>query len=379
MFHPSYFEWLGYTFLTSPERNEVVWQAPLFYNFNLDQATFFVRVTGLLRSFFMQGFLIPQSINVMSIFSFSLNLLLRANFFHPRYHFDDNIYAMTCMAALQKRVPLRRIPFPVISGPTSGATFCENVTEWQKQTTRWTVGACDNFNFFVSSFSRFSFLSGFSYAFVFTHYYAFVLGTLCMAGVVGVAFSLLPFVFPDPSAWGVCEASVALTDVFGVPWDIAQVAGVWLMPASFMFQYLIFLVIFILDALAVRLLGLKEDISPIRNFLHWLSTWFVLCGYNVVCYLAIWKATTTRGGHFGNHSIKDSLEKAQHALRETPLQPTSSRKNTLPWNDEIDAYFMDAGEYSSSFRKSSIPVGSPSSRSQRSSSDDMGTPLLERV
>ena len=42
--------------------------------------------------------------------------------------------------------------------------------------------------------------------------------------------------------------------------------------------------------------------------LHWLSTWFVLLGYNVVGYLAIWRSMWTRGGHFGNHTIKDNLE-----------------------------------------------------------------------
>jgi len=254
----------------------------------------------------------------------------------------------------------------------------ENATEWKKQTTRWTIGACDNFNFFVSSFSRFSFLSGFSYAFVFTHYYAFVLGTLCMAGVVGSIFSLLPFVLSNAE---VCGASSALHEVLGIPNEWTEAVAGWLMPASFAFQYLIFLVIFILDALAVRLLGIKEDISVIRNFSHWLSTWFVLCAYNVVCYLAIWKATTTRGGHFGNHSIKDSLERAQHTIRDgAPKQ--HSRKATLPWNEAINDDLLDAGEYSASFRKASIPVGSPQRRSFHSSDDminNTSTPLLQRV
>lgn len=316
----------------------------------------------------MQGFLIPQSINVMSIFSFSLNLLLNADFFHPRYHFDDNIYAMACMAAVQKRVPLRRIPYPVISGPTSGATFMENVTEWKKQTTRWTIGACDNFNFFVSSFHRFSFFSGLSYAFVFTHYYAFVLGTLCMAGVVGVAFSVLSLLAPEH--WHVCKPAPTLHHLLSVPADWAPLLGDWLMPASFIFQYLIFAVIFLLDAFAVKLLGIKEDISVVRNFFHWLSTWFVLCGYNVVCYLAIWKATTTRGGHFGNHSVKDSLEKAQHSMQAKPTSLQFSRKSTLPWNEALDDEMLDPAEYSSSFRKPSIAL---------SREDSSSTPLLREL
>ena len=64
VFHPRYFEWLGYKFVdllaasrrhsTTSRAHEVIFQAPILYNFHLHEAPFFVRVTGLMRSFFMQ-------------------------------------------------------------------------------------------------------------------------------------------------------------------------------------------------------------------------------------------------------------------------------------------------------------------------------------
>ena len=35
------------------------------------------------------------------------------------------------------------IPMPVISGPTSGSTYCEEIQEFVRQSERWTIGACE--------------------------------------------------------------------------------------------------------------------------------------------------------------------------------------------------------------------------------------------
>ncbi|RCN29557.1 hypothetical protein ANCCAN_24684 [Ancylostoma caninum] len=67
------------------ERQSTVWQSPLFYCINLHKSPFFVRVTGLLRAFFMMGYLIPWNINTMSIFSLTLPLLEAGEYTHPGY------------------------------------------------------------------------------------------------------------------------------------------------------------------------------------------------------------------------------------------------------------------------------------------------------
>jgi hypothetical protein len=43
--------------------HKTIWQAPLFYNWNLDQNSFITRITGLLRTTFMMGMLIPYNVN----------------------------------------------------------------------------------------------------------------------------------------------------------------------------------------------------------------------------------------------------------------------------------------------------------------------------
>ncbi|EPB79358.1 hypothetical protein ANCCEY_01517 [Ancylostoma ceylanicum] len=74
--------------LSPKQRQSTVWQSPLFYCINLDKSPFFVRVTGLLRAFFMMGYLIPWNINTMSIFSLTLTLLEAGEYTHPGYQWS---------------------------------------------------------------------------------------------------------------------------------------------------------------------------------------------------------------------------------------------------------------------------------------------------
>ena len=103
IFAPRYFENLGYQFLTSPKAKEVVWQAPLYYNHFLNERPFYVRAIGIMRAAYMLGFLIPFNINTMSIFSFSLDLCIKGEFFHAHYQMDDIIYTLTCILYLPGR------------------------------------------------------------------------------------------------------------------------------------------------------------------------------------------------------------------------------------------------------------------------------------
>lgn len=76
---------------------------------------------------------------------------------------EDIIYTLTCMQALQKRVEILMIPMPVISGPTSGTTQCEEFSEWFRQSERWTIGACEVFHYFVVKRRRYNCSAAMSY------------------------------------------------------------------------------------------------------------------------------------------------------------------------------------------------------------------------
>ena len=60
-----------------------MYQAPLLYNWKLDELSFVTRVTAILRSALMMGALIPFNINTMSIYSYSGKLLKDSDFIHP--------------------------------------------------------------------------------------------------------------------------------------------------------------------------------------------------------------------------------------------------------------------------------------------------------
>ena len=89
-FHPHYFQVLETMYnCENPSLRRlakpVVWQAPLFYNWDLDRRPFFNRVTHLMRSMMMLGGLISFNLNPMSIFSYPMELGLAAGFINPRY------------------------------------------------------------------------------------------------------------------------------------------------------------------------------------------------------------------------------------------------------------------------------------------------------
>ena len=90
--------------------NSPLLKAPLLYNWYLDEASVFTRVTGLLRAFLMMGALIPLNINTMSIFSFSAKLCIDGDFIHPGYQMDDIIALIRWMGVAKKRLKIVCIP-----------------------------------------------------------------------------------------------------------------------------------------------------------------------------------------------------------------------------------------------------------------------------
>jgi hypothetical protein len=90
LFHPRHFEALSADYLAllrsgnSLRAHTAIWQAPLFYNWNLQESSFITRITGLLRTTMTMGCILPYSVNPMSCFSFSLALAVAGNSWHPQ-------------------------------------------------------------------------------------------------------------------------------------------------------------------------------------------------------------------------------------------------------------------------------------------------------
>eukprot|EP00933_Yihiella_yeosuensis_P027408 TRINITY_DN21310_c0_g1_i1.p1 TRINITY_DN21310_c0_g1~~TRINITY_DN21310_c0_g1_i1.p1 ORF type:complete len:602 (+),score=113.78 TRINITY_DN21310_c0_g1_i1:93-1898(+) len=327
IFAPKYFENLGYQFLTDPRAKEVVWQAPLFYNHQLGARPFYVRAIALLRAAFMLGFLIPYSINTMSIFSFSLDLCIKGEFFHAHYQMDDIIYTLTCMQALQKRIKILMIPMPVISGPTSGRDGWEEFTEWWRQSERWTIGACEVFHYFMVKRRRYSVQAALSYGTWFVVYYGFILCSLTLTGVAGfINYGL------DHSKRGV-QQSLNVTHLDESQEAITKTVGL----LSLAWTYLVFASFFFIDKAGVEMIEKlkmkkvgEERTGILQNLKDWILMWPSLVMYSIVSYWAILKVAA-HGKRVCGHdpSSKEGLGMGL----ETPGDGTSA----VPVPDPADA------------------------------------------
>lgn len=269
VFPPHYFEYVGYAFLTHRKPHDVIWQSSLFYNLMLDQRPWFVRCTGLMRTAFMCAFLIGQSLNPMSTFSYSVDLLIRCDFIHPFHVMDDVVHIVTCMKALRGVVPVELVPIVLISGPTSGATWCEELYEWARQVRRWCIGTMAVYHYFVAKQLKgnFTLWAGLRYHFLFTHYYGFILCSVLFTSVTGeIALQV----------WR--HTGTCTSHHHGYSDTLLQ----WVAIGSLLSSYLCFGVFFVLDKVGTSIAGIKEDISWWRNLLHWILSWPTLFMYNVV-------------------------------------------------------------------------------------------------
>ncbi|KAK6183619.1 hypothetical protein SNE40_011061 [Patella caerulea] len=273
------------SFVAAKDKHNTIYQAPLFYNWGLDGASFITRVTGLVRSTLMLGALIPFNINSMSIFSFSLRLCIDGNFVHPAYQMDDIICLIRWMGVTGRRIRICLLPVPVLSGPTSGSTIELDIIEWARQARRWTIGAAEVFHYFVVKSCKMPKLPALSWGLSFLIYYGIL---LCSGSLYSLSMSLSVYFI--------------IGDSF-VPYYVSY----WLYALAATQQFC-FLIVFILDVFTTRILNVKEHISFIRNVFQWIMSPVVLLLYSLVGFAALHELVV-RGKRACNHkaSKKDDL------------------------------------------------------------------------
>jgi len=287
LFLPTHFEVLEREFLSLPkeERIAVQFQSVLCYNLGLDKRWFFTRVTGILRTFFTIGFLIPLSINTMSIYSMSLSLARKADYWLPHYQMEDIIQNLNLMVGCQRRVRIRLLPIPTISGPTSGKNIWDEFVQWFLQVRRWSIGAAEVFHYYcVKLFGgKFDLISGLSYGLVFTGYYVFVL--------------TLTGMFHLTSTWGTIINGCGDVTGYEPPWRSTgePIPFPYLSPHVLLMVLLIikfstaFATAFVADIMHKRILGVKEPtiglaggpVGVIRSIFHFFSSPIVLMVYTL--------------------------------------------------------------------------------------------------
>ena len=262
-FHPNYLETLGEKFSSTPDPHTALYQAPLLYNWGLDEASIVTRVTGIVRASLMMGVLIPFNINTMSVFSFSGKLMKQGKFVHPGYQMDDIICLIRFMGITRERLRIICVPVFNLSGPTSGRVIEDEIVEWARQARRWTIGAGEVFHYFMIKSSGIPCLTGMSWGICFLFYYCILLcGSSLYSFILGMSTLLLPF----PTSFPVSPYLSLISLSF------------------LLLTYLTYAIFFFIDWKAPLLLEPKpvEKVCFLRNFYHFLLSPLVLLAYSLV-------------------------------------------------------------------------------------------------
>ncbi|GMR29982.1 hypothetical protein PMAYCL1PPCAC_00177 [Pristionchus mayeri] len=298
VFGERYFDALeeDYWKVSEKARKSTVWQSPLFYAINLHKSPFFVRVTGLLRAFFMIGYLIPWNINTMSIFSLTLELFEEGEYTHPGYQMDDIIALIRWSLAVRRKCVIRAIPVATLSGPTSGKNYIDEWYEWARQIRRWTIGAAEVFHYFAIKFFRLPVGVSISFAAKFVFYYGFL---LCIASPYGIIAPLVTPAMLTGTGKEVKGLVIPNQDVF-----------TWIMLGFLGLMYLEFLLVFAINRVCERAFpnGTRDKTNFFFDIFHWLMTWPTITMYCLVELVAFLEVTV-RGKSVCSHSAskKDNL------------------------------------------------------------------------
>ncbi|CAI4232561.1 unnamed protein product [Auanema sp. JU1783] len=298
VFGERYFDALeeDYWKIDEKQREYTVWQSPLFYCMNLDQSPFFVRVTGLMRAFFMIGYLIPWNINTMSIFSLTLELLEKGEYTHPGYQMDDIIALIRWSLAVRRKCVIRAIPVATLSGPTSGDGYINEWYEWARQVRRWTIGAAEVFHYFAIKFFNLPANVSIVFAAKFVFYYGFL---LCISSV----YTLIAPIFTPIILSAVDHEIKGLV----IP---NQKTFTWIMLGFLGLQYVFFMFVFAINYLCQPVFPQKrrDKTGILRNIFHLIMSWptiIMYCCVELVAFLEV----TIRGKAVCSHnaSRKDNL------------------------------------------------------------------------
>ncbi|CAD8191165.1 unnamed protein product [Paramecium octaurelia] len=198
IFHKNFLDIQMMNILKEKDRNNFVWQPVLFYNWGLDKLSVFTRITGLARNMLMMGALIPFNINIMSVYTASLQLYIKGDFCHPTYQMEDIICYIRWKTLSKRSLKIKPIYCPIISGPTSGSNMWQEFVEWVRQNKRWSVGSAEVFHYFVIKVSRIQFCSAFLWACNYLNYYA---SFICVQSLLLITTTIRLFAMksdPDP-------------------------------------------------------------------------------------------------------------------------------------------------------------------------------------
>jgi hypothetical protein len=153
--------------------------------------------------------------------------------------------------------------------------FVQELVEWARQAWRWQIGCAEIFHYFLIKSHKITFLSAVRYGLTFTHYYAFFLCTMALFAVCSLISTNLF------NSLQVCTPANYLPSIYLT----------YLPECCIGFAYVLFGYFFIIDRFVVNYLldNVHENISILRNVVHFVSTPFVLVAYSCITYYALFE------------------------------------------------------------------------------------------
>ena len=268
-FHPRFLEIQQDTCLQEKDPYSTVWQPVLFYNWNLDKLSFITRMTGLNRNILMMGALIPFNINVMSVYTASLQLFIQGNYTHPAYQMEDIICYIRWMLMTKRVLKIKPIYCPTISAPTSGNSVIQETVEWAKQLRRWTIGSAEVFHYFCIKARRINFFYAITWGLNYVNYYGFF---MIAQGLLTVTTTIYLFVIERHSP-------DSLQIWFTIPLGVV---------------YFSLLMVIIINKIAVKTflkqVEVDEKIPIWKDFFLWIVSPFIFIAYNIVALVGLFEA-----------------------------------------------------------------------------------------
>ncbi|WP_299493013.1 glycosyltransferase family 2 protein [uncultured Shewanella sp.] len=262
LLHRRYLDYISQSFekQSGTLRFNIIWQAALFYNWNLNHSPFFTRITALFRTIWLIGFNIPFQVHSMSVYSSSLKLCIDNDFFDPTYQMEDMHYFVSSMNTRKGKIKLCPIYLPVICGPTSGKNWQEELSEWHRQAKRWSIGAFEIFHYICSKAPNMGLVITSRLAFTLTLLYGIFQSIIFFATLIAIPILHHYQYTNDAQLWYILGV---------IPWIFI----IW---------------VFFIDSLFVRFFNLKkEKVGLFRNIIHIALTPFVLLSYNLISFISL--------------------------------------------------------------------------------------------
>ena len=216
----------------------------------------------------MMGALIPFNLNVMSVYTASLQLFIQGNYTHPAYQMEDIICYIRWMLMTKRVLKIKPIYCPTISAPTSGNNVIQETFEWATQLKRWTIGSAEVFHYFCIKAKRIGLWNAVTWGIKYVNFYG---GFMIAQGLMMISTAVYLLIME--------RGSSGLQLYFLIPLGLV---------------YLSLLMELVLNKIAVKTflkqVEVEERIAIWKDLLLWILSPLIFIAYSTVAVVGLFEA-----------------------------------------------------------------------------------------